>query len=82
MYKLEIRNTANWDDCRYRAYTASKRKADDFRAKVKRIDFTDSGHGLVPTVSECKSRAEPAIYILDDHVRASLAKGGKHERVA
>jgi hypothetical protein len=76
MFKLEMRNTERWEDVRYRAYTSSRKKADEFMAKVTKIGFTDSGHGLVPTVSECKSRTEPAIYIQDAHVRACLS-GGK-----
>lgn len=72
MYKLEIRNTQSWDDCRYRAYTTSKKKADTFMEKVTKIRFTDSGHGLVPTVSECRGRSDPAIYILSDHVETCL----------
>lgn len=67
-YKMEIRNTERWDDCRYRQYTTSKKKADTFMEKVTKIKFTDSGHGLVPTVSEVKSPKPDRIYVLSEHV--------------
>jgi hypothetical protein len=72
-YVLEIRNTQRWEDCRYRAYTTSKKKADEFMAKVTKIKFTDSGHGLVPPVNEVPRRKDDSIGTLSDHVRECLA---------
>ncbi len=72
LYAMEMRNTQSWDDCRFREYTTSRFKAEVFQAKVKKIQFTDSGHGLVPTVREVKSRRDPVISTLRDHVRACL----------
>lgn len=71
-YALEIRSTQNWDDVRFRDYTTSKARADNFKAKVKRIDFTDSGHGLVPVVREVPRRKADKITVLADHVRECL----------
>lgn len=71
IYVLELRSTADYKDCRYREYTTSKRKADLF-AKVPKISFTDSGHGIVPYVREHSGRREPRNMILQDHVVDSI----------
>lgn len=71
IYMLEMRSTERWDDCRYRDYTTSAAKAEKFR-RVPKIQFTDSGHGIVPTVSEVSSRKLPKIngpHSNADHVR-------------
>lgn len=70
LYMLEMRNTQRWEDCRYRSYTTSKDRMEKFRT-VPKIQFTDSGHGVVPTVSEVRSRKLPLIvgpYSNADHV--------------
>lgn len=72
IYRMEIRNTQDWSDCRFRAYTTSRFKSEVFMEKVKKIQFTDSGHGLVPTVSDVKSRKRDTISILADHVRGCI----------
>ena len=72
MYCLEMRSTEDWNDVRYRDYTTSERKADLFKEKVSKIQFTDSGHGVVATVKECRSRREPNISMCADHVRQCL----------
>lgn len=69
IFCLELRSTQNWDDVRYRAYTGSVSKADRFRS-VPRINFTDSGHGIVPVVSE--GRQGRLISVLADHVAAHM----------
>ena len=75
IYVLEMRSTANWDDVRYRAYTTSKRRADTFKAKVPKIKFTDSGHGIIAVVSEKPpGQRLRTISILADHVREALAR--------
>jgi hypothetical protein len=66
-FVLEMRSTANWDDVRYREYTTSKKKADLFRS-VPKIGFTDSSHGIIPTVKEHRGRREPRNMMLQDHV--------------
>lgn len=73
MYALEIRNTGHWDDCRYRRYTSSEKKADEFKSKVKRISFTDSGHALIPVVRTVSRKLLPSVSILADHVKECLS---------
>ncbi len=70
IYCLEMRNTENWSDVRYRAYTKSEKKMHRFEILVTKIQFTDSGHGLVPHVS--KGRTGPKINIVADHVDGCL----------
>lgn len=67
MFCLEMRSTQDWDDVRYRAYTTQEARAERFK-RVPRIDFTDSGHGIVPVVREHTGRRLPCIWILQDHV--------------
>lgn len=74
-YVLEMRSTADWQDVRYREYTTSVRKAERFKS-VPRIQFTDSGHGIVPVVNEHHGRRAPTIGYLFDHVAKALAEGG------
>lgn len=81
-YCLEMRSTADWQDCRYREYTTSARKAELFKS-VPKIQFTDSGHGIVPHVREHSGRREPRNMILQDHVVdaiKSLHKTGPRHR--
>lgn len=74
VYCLEIRNTDRWDDCRYREYTTSSLKAERFRG-VPKIKFTDSAHGLVPTVHEHNGgKRKPNITTLHDYVRTEMRK--------
>jgi phage-related protein len=51
VYCLEMRNTQEWSDVRYREYTTSVKKAERFKS-VPKIKFTDSGHGIVHVVTE------------------------------
>lgn len=67
IYCLEMRSTADWQDVRYREYTTSAKKADLFK-NVPKIQFTDSGHGIVPHVREHRGHREPRNMILQDHV--------------
>ena len=77
VFCLEMRSTDRWDDVRYREYTRSQRKALAFKA-VPRIDFTDSGHGIIPTVCEYSGARLPRNHILADyvipHVRQAMLK--------
>ena len=74
-YVLEMRSTQDWQDVRYRSFTVSKAKADRFR-NVPRIQFTNSGHGIAPHVTEHKRGTPrgPEIWILGDHVREHMGK--------
>ncbi len=71
VYCLEMRSTANWDDVRYREYTTSIRKAEAFKT-VPKINFTDSGHGIVPAVRDHKGRREKPINALREYVTSHL----------
>ena len=68
MYRLELRSTENWDDVRYRDYTSSEDRMKRFEALPK-IQFTDSGHGIVPVVSKCGSRGRDQVNVLETYVR-------------
>ncbi len=45
------------DDVRHRSYTTSRKKAEAF-ARIPRIQFTDSGHGIVFHAEELPPRAK------------------------
>jgi hypothetical protein len=70
---MEMRSTADWKDVRYRAYTQSVAKAEAFK-RVPKIQFTDSGHGVVPVVREMErgQRREPRVTMCEAHVRAAF----------
>ena len=46
VYELLAYNTECMQDIRYRKYTTSKKKAEAFN-NIPKIQFTDSGHGIV-----------------------------------
>lgn len=75
IYCLEMRSTANWDDVRYREYTSSIRKAEAFKA-IPKIQFTDSGHGIVPVVKDAPKRREKPISSLREYVTENLLRKG------
>ncbi len=75
-FMLEGFNTDNrYDDVRYRAYTSSKRKAAMFD-KIPKIQFTDSGHGIVFHARELppNTRRLPVISIVSTYVNEELRK--------
>jgi hypothetical protein len=79
-YVLEMRSTANWQDVRYREYTTSAKKAEIFKG-VPKIQFTDSGHGIVPHVREkVKGPREPRNMMLGDHVQDYIKAVGRQVR--
>lgn len=80
IYALEMRSTENWNDVRYREYTTSERKAIRFKQLVPRIGFTDSGHGIVPTVKEVPGRNLQRVYLLTSHVRKAMASTTESDR--
>jgi len=57
------------DDVRHREYTTSKKKAELF-AKIPKIQFTDSGHGIVFAAIEHRGRRKPTCHM--DYVREQL----------
>jgi len=60
-------------DIRYREYTNSKKKAELFN-KIPKIQFTDSGHGIVFATREMKprERRDKTITILWRYVRENM----------
>lgn len=79
-YVLEMRSTANWQDVRYREYTTSEKKAEIFLG-VPKVQFTDSGHGIVPHVREkAKGPREPRNMMLADHVQDYIKAVGQQVR--
>jgi hypothetical protein len=75
-FVLEMRSTDNWQDVRYREYTTSTKKAAIFKT-VPKIAFTDSGHGIIPTVREHSGRREPRNMMLADHVQDHIKLVGQ-----
>lgn len=69
------------DDVRYRGYTTSRRKAEAF-GRVPKIQFTDSGHGIVFHAVELArgTKRLPAISglsdYLDEHLRVEKPARG------
>ena len=57
------------DDVRHREYTTSAKKAQLF-GQIPKIQFTDSGHGIVFAASEHRGRREPTRRM--DYVREQL----------
>lgn len=72
LYELEAYSTANYSDIRYRAYTTSKKKADAFES-IPKIQFTDSGHGIVFS-AHLVSKRKPTNNSLSEYVRKHLNK--------
>ena len=74
-YELVAYNTdcRYQQDIRYREYTNSKKRAEQFN-KIPKIQFTDSGHGIVFHSRELKFREhrKPTISILRDYVQEHL----------
>ena len=62
-------------DVRYRDYTTSEKKAAIFR-KIPKIQFTDSGHGIVFCARETIKR-KPKITILADYVCEHMRPNAK-----
>jgi len=64
LYELEAFNTETYTDVRYRAYTTSKKKADAF-ASIPKIQFTDSGHGIVFSSRQVSKRRSNIGYLTE-----------------
>ena len=61
------------DDIRYRNYTQSKKTAELFE-KIPKIQFTDSGHGIVFSAWSHKGKRKPLIFTLSDYVSIEFSK--------
>lgn len=61
------------DDVRHRSYTTSRRKAEAF-GRLPKIQFTDSGHGIVFHAEELApyTRRLPERHGLSDYIEANL----------
>ena len=71
IYELEAYNTENSDDIRYREYTSSKKKAELFKL-IPKIQFTDSGHGIVFWSREHSGKRKSEKRMLRDYFRKHL----------
>lgn len=72
VYELIAYNTdQRYDDVRYREYTSSEKKAKLF-SQIPKIQFTDSGHGIVFSAREHKGKRKPCVTVLSDYVRKNL----------
>lgn len=74
IYELTAYNTdQRYGDVRYREYTSSERRAKSF-SQIPKIQFTDSGHGIVFSARPYKGKRKPRIMVLSDYVGENLAK--------
>ena len=72
VYELVAYNTdQRYDDVRYRRYTNSKKKAEAFE-KIPKIQFTDSGHGIVFCTREHSGLRKQTCSQLADYVRKHM----------
>ena len=55
-------------DIRYRDYTSSKKKAEKFE-QIPKIQFSDSGHGIVFISREHRGSRKPIVWTLRNYVR-------------
>jgi len=70
VYELVGYNTdSRYDDIRYREYTNNKKKAELFN-KIPKMQFTDSGHGIVFEACELelRTRRKPTIKTMSSYV--------------
>ena len=72
IYVLEAHNTGSDDDVRYREYTRSTIRAEMFK-KIPRIDFTDSGHGIVFSAREHVGKRKQVVRELRAYVWDALS---------
>ena len=61
------------EDVRYRTYTTSERRAKEFD-QIDRIQFSDSGHGIVFSARPHRGRRLPECRTVSDHVQRELAR--------
>lgn len=68
LWELTAWNTEDPRDVRFRKYTTSKKKADAFQ-KIPKIQFSDSGHGIIFWACEHEGKRKPEITTVREHVR-------------
>jgi len=74
VYELIGFNTdQRYDDVRYRSYTSSQKRAELFK-QIPKIQFGDSGHGIVFSAREHKGKRKPTVTNLGYYVNEQLAK--------
>ena len=66
-YDTELR------EARAREYTSSPRRAEAWK-RIARIDFTDSGHGIVFQATPHSGRRKPTLRGMTEHVNSELAR--------
>lgn len=77
---LEGFNTdARYGEVRHREYTTSDRKAEMFN-QIPKIQFTDSGHGIVFHARKHSGPRLPTIHM--DYVRTEMRRLAEEQRVA
>lgn len=74
VYELLAYNTESFSDILYREYTTSQKKVDRFK-RIPKIQFTDSGHGIVFWAFKHKGRREKTIHTLYEYVAKHLKSG-------
>jgi hypothetical protein len=83
VYELVAFSTERYDDVRYRYYTSSKKMAEAFD-KVPKIQFTDSGHGIVFNVRTLVKYGKRKSVItghgsVEDWINTHTGKAKRHE---
>ena len=61
-----------YSDVRWREYTRSKRKAERF-AQIPKIQFSDSGHGIVFDARLHSGARKPVVRVLSEYVAEHMA---------
>jgi hypothetical protein len=63
------------DDVRWREYTTSAKRADEF-GQIRKIQFSDSGHGIVFEARELPpgARRKPVVHGVTSHVPGELVR--------
>jgi hypothetical protein len=67
------------NDIRWREYTTSKRKADRFD-KIRKIQFSDSGHGIVFSAQEHHGPRRQKVTVLYEYVSKEMARLAREEK--
>ena len=73
VYELIAYNTdcRYQEDVRFREYTSSKKKADKFD-NIPKIQFSDSGHGIVFQSREHRGARKKPVSVLREYVRKHI----------
>ena len=81
VYELVAYNTDSRypGDIRYRKYTSSKKEAELFN-KIPKIQFSDSGHGIVFSVREHHGHRLPTRNEVSEYVNREMLKLRNNDR--